>query len=569
MSSQPAADPEPPDLAALSAIVDAACHEGWDHQVVVAIAEADPSAEARAVATAFRFLAPRNQEHPDRFVLYEPQADGDWQPHTVSDIPDTTVETWAAVAVLVEHPRAVARLHDLLFERRHGNVGKHATAAIGGYLQDWRNAAGGRGEVDAIRRALALARMTKKEDLVAQAVDAALEAIRATLTDPEPKAGIALDLLEALIEANVDAPEIDDLLTHARTRYPHAMLQGHTIDLQRRRATDNKTRKRLDRDEVQVWLDEAARSDPLVRLAHLQTAANIAHKRAVPDLEAQAIRELQQIDPADIHLQRFSATITVSRDLVAAEIESLLDTPTWFVAAIRIVFGEGPPSGDIDRNRATAAELAAASPLLHAFPTMHLGQDRLPRYTPPTPEAQADDRLTQHEVVTLNHMTNTLLVGAFIRAGEKFGPPTDDEIVAGITNPLIDEPTKKAIARVIRRFYDDDAEAAVYTGLPLIERLVRNVLLELDEPIYRLQDNNKPGQYPGLGTLLHTLSKRGFDPSWHRYLRALLTGPSGLNLRNKALHGYVEQAGLADAVGVIVSLLYLSGIGVATPPPDD
>ena len=149
---------------------------------------------------------------------------------------------------------------------------------------------------------------------------------------------------------------------------------------------------------------------------------------------------------------------------------------------------------------------------------------------------------------------------AFDKAGERFGSPSVEAIVDAFGH--LGEGTCAAIARVLHRYYDGDPEGATYTALPLIERLCRNLLLELNEPIFRVQQATSMGQYPGLGALLEHL-RNHLDQSWYRYLKALLSSPMGLNLRNNALHGYVMDVSAATTVAVLIALLYLAAGRVA------
>jgi hypothetical protein len=105
---------------------------------------------------------------------------------------------------------------------------------------------------------------------------------------------------------------------------------------------------------------------------------------------------------------------------------------------------------------------------------------------------------------------------------------------------------------------DGDHEAAAYTGIPLVERQCRELLLAIDAPLYRVQRERAPGTYPGLGALLPQLLERGLDESWYRYLRTLLSAPNGWNFRNEALHGFVDDVGSPGSGLVLIAVLYLT-----------
>ncbi|MEU7529280.1 hypothetical protein AB0A74_26380 [Saccharothrix sp. NPDC042600] len=85
-----------------------------------------------------------------------------------------------------------------------------------------------------------------------------------------------------------------------------------------------------------------------------------------------------------------------------------------------------------------------------------------------------------------------------------------------------DRSTPKAhtgIGRAFARFWAGDTEGAAFTITPRIEALARNLLVESDAGIYRVQRNQAPGQYPGLRFLLDKLLAlewipRGTGSSW-------------------------------------------------------
>jgi hypothetical protein len=63
----------------------------------------------------------------------------------------------------------------------------------------------------------------------------------------------------------------------------------------------------------------------------------------------------------------------------------------------------------------------------------------------------------------------------------------------------------------------------------------------LDEGIYRLEVAKDPGQYPDLYVLLQELEKLALDESWAYFLRWLLLGPLGMNIRNEVADGFVAE----------------------------
>ena len=481
--------------------------------------------------------------------------DGGSVPAPLSDVPEETCALWAAVAGEAQHPRVRARLHDLLFERKWGDIGRHATVAIDAYLDDATSISPpSLRAVDGLRRSHHLARLTRNDHARGRVVAALLEAVAASLDDPEPKPGVALRLIDVLVDARCPDPRVDELLTAARARYPDAWNAESVIELQRRRAPDAAARKALDRELVERWLNEADLADPLVAVMHREKAAKLARERGLADLVDRAVLAMQAAGPPE--LARIE--VEVPQSLSPEQIEEYIDSmegDTWWDSVMRVL-AHGPPTGDVDRNRKTAADLAKEHPLPALFPKVRLGGDGLPRYTPRSDEDQLDDQLTDLETMALG-WHGQLLAEGLRRASVKHDPSVDG-VVAVLAAVGCEGPTAAAIGRVVRRYIDGDHEAAAYTGIPLVERQCRELLLAIDAPLYRVQRERAPGTYPGLGALLPQLLERGLDESWYRYLRTLLSAPNGWNFRNEALHGFVDDVGSPGAGLVLIAVLYLT-----------
>ena len=363
-----------------------------------------------------------------------------------------------------------------------------------------------------------------------------------------------LGLIELLVDAGCDDPSADDLLRQARDLFPGAWNTESVIDLQRRRATDDTSRIALDRELIERWLDEADRVDPMVALMHREKAAQLARERGLPDLAERAVRAMQSAEPPQLNRIRVEVPSTVTSEQIEELIESMVGDDWW--DSVGRVLAAGPPTGDVKRNREQAAERAREFPLQALLPKVRLGGDGLPRYSARSEEDQLDDQLTDAETAGMQWMGH-LMAEALRRACERFEPSVDD-VVDALRSVNCTGATATAIGRIVRRFSDGDFEAAAYTAIPLIERQCRDLLLSINAPLYRVQRERAPGTYPGLGALLPELAGRGLDESWYRFLRTLLSAPNGRNLRNEALHGFVEDVNLTTAGLVLIALHYTS-----------
>jgi hypothetical protein len=539
---------------------EAAAGAEYSHRIVgTIIGDNDGDVDRQRLADAFRFHVDK-QDGAGRFGPMATFTDGTSVPALLAEIPDETCEIWDGVVNHATHPRVRARLHDLLFERRWGNVGAHAAGAIHAYLEEVAPIdPPSQRTVDGLARAHELATMTKRRDMAGRAAAELLRASEASLDDFEPKPGVALRLLRVLVDARFSDPAVDQLLQRARETYRDAWNVESTIKLQLRRAPDAEARSALQRARVERWLEEAENVDPLVAVMHREKAARLARDAGLTDLADRAVHAMQAADPPKL------ARLTVPSKITDQQIEDFIESlvaETWWDSAIRVL-SCGPPTGDVDRNRKLAVELAREHPLQSLLPNVRLGGDGLPRYRPTSKEEEADDQLTQVETTALQFQ-GALTAEALRRAGERHAPASD-EVAAALTSAGCEVANAAAISRVLRRFNDRDFEAATYTGLPLVERLARELLLQVDAPIYRIQRERKPGSYPGLGALLPLLLDQGLDESWYRFLRTFLAAPNGWNFRNEALHGFINDVDAVGAGLVLIALLYLAVIR----PQDD
>jgi len=481
--------PDPDRIVRLAEVADVAAANSWSHQVVDSIRKLDNRQDTLDLAGAFLF--PTRDDDPqvrNRFGVRVFGLTEGAPPSALEETPDAVCELWAAVAARASHPRIRARLHDLLFERRWGNVGEHALGGVAAYIEYAQQPGNSHDEVDSMQRAFQLIRFTKNDELLGELVKTAVSLVDRTLVDTEsPKPGISLPLIEVLVDSEAAVEQAAELLRRARVAYSADPWNlERTIGLQRRLSATDEERAQLDSDHIRVWLDAAGRVNPLVSLSHLQRAADLARNHGLSELYEEALNALQAIDPASLPMQSFRTEIQVPRDEIRAWIDGVIEgADSWIAAVMRIVLSR-PPSGNVADNRETVANNAAAFPLQAFFPRSRIGVDGLPRYQPTTDDEIEEDRLVEHECMMMSTIIQMTHIYAFERIGDHFGAPSVEDVSAFLEYAdQIDDETKSAIGRVIDRYYSGDHEAVVYTGLPIIERLVRNLLLSMSEAIFR------------------------------------------------------------------------------------
>lgn len=548
------------NIVTLAQLTDAAAENADDFRDVATALRPDIESaddEVHQIAQAFEYHISR-QDDGDVFAPMLTYEDGSAYPVPLADVPDPTLALWAAVAAEAEEPAVRARLHDLLFQRRHGNGRKNAQQAADAYLQlgrAWRPITA---TMELLPRALDLARRVGLGDIAERVREQALSLIQAGLDSADPKPGVPIRLLRLLVDDSGEDGPVDALLERAREVFPSVWDTASIVELQRKRASTDEQRRVLDTELVIKHLETADEADSgLLRGHHLEAAASLARDRGLTDLHDRAVALLQDMDVDDLELQTFTSVAEIPRETIEKYIDAYLDVDSWDEAFERFAFLQ-PPTGDVDENRATVEEHRREFVLQSLLPPVLLGGDGLPRYRATDDEEIFEIQLAQQEGFRLSFWSN-LAVDVLGQIPERFGRPEPDELEGWLRGR---EHVSAGIARSIRRtleyFWDEQWEASVGIGVPRIEALARGLVLLLDAPVYRLQRAEAPGQYPGLGALVGILADKGIPESWIRYLRTAFSHVAGQNLRNEHAHGFIDDPGPGVAVIVCHALLFLA-----------
>jgi hypothetical protein len=133
------------------------------------------------------------------------------------------------------------------------------------------------------------------------------------------------------------------------------------------------------------------------------------------------------------------------------------------------------------------------------------------------------------------------------------------------------EATRRQDRPGFRRYWSGDFDGSLHTAAVRVEAGARALVMLLDEPAYTVARGNAQGKYVGLDQLLDILAGRGFDPDWDRFIRTLLLGPTGQNLRHDVAHGFIlneptsSTAALAlRAYSLFVDLLWRPSFSLGT-----
>jgi len=535
----------------------------------IGVTDEDRQGPMGALVMAFQYnqsynAKPREPYFTGLFV-YE---NGIQYPPELSAVPDEVAALWDRGSRVACAPLVKARLHDLCFERKWGSVGDHARLAGEAYLELADEVAPGETlrQCVALRRARALARLAGQADLGQRAARAIIHALEDAYAAEPLDVGRAVVLVEAAIEEELDAPEIDELLTRLRGENRDVFTK-RVIRLQLRRAADDAVRKKLQRELVEAWMRAAERSNPAHRTSNLKEAAVLARDFGFNDLVAQLIAKLQQAKLDDQGLKEHKVTISIDAAKAETYVQGFLNQPSWREALLLLI-ANAPPTGELEKNRANAEAMVRNAPFAAKLSTTLLGADGLPRLTAATNEDKAELRLILCELSQLRVQVHDV-TKILNRIGAKWDPiPTDDLAAFFAEADHVSPSVAATLARVFNHYFQGDFEAACYIGAPQIERLIRDIVLAVNGPAYRPQKGRTPGQYDGLGALLPVFERAGGNDDWVRFLQTVFVAAAGMNLRNDLLHGFVDEVQAGHAALVLLAALYLTrGVTLEVVPP--
>ena len=317
-------------------------------------------------------------------------------PTRISDVPDDEVRLWREMAPLVAHPRAQARLYDLLSERGEEARG-HAVAAGEAYLTtddglDPDDGGTTLRTVEYLVRAWELARRYQDWALHARAHTAMVTTAASELALPAHRPGVVLPLLEAVCAPALrkqpasaapqppGMPTLDDLIESAITRYPEDYTLAQTIDLARSRTKDPAGLAALNERHARLLLQQALTVDGFMRQHRLQVAIELAHKRGISDVVEEATRELQRIPREDLKLQTITSSVRMPRDAVQRYLDDFTRSPQW-ADGLTVFLASDCPTGSYQRIVQQERDLARVSVFRRLMRRTQLAREGLPAWS--------------------------------------------------------------------------------------------------------------------------------------------------------------------------------------------
>jgi hypothetical protein len=469
--------------------------------------------------------------------------------------PDNVLATWSEIVEATSHPFWTSRLRHLLScceteARKRVELARRAVPAYVALARLWRGTLDG---CDALGAAMCIVRQFGLNALKNQVLEEAEASCRAIVDSVRPvPLGVVASLLRILAAESSYPKTVADIVLVVVNADRRPQLCDQFFGIWLSVCVDDAERRAVSERRVALWLDAAEAETGVRRAVFLQAAIECAGDAGLKELRDEATRRIQAMCLADFEMMGIRYGMVLRNEEVSEVIAPIINAPD-----LRSALGKlacfGPPSGIAAVNHAGAGEAR----LGNLFPTVRIGGDGLPRWEASSELDRVEYSQTEHVLLAIK-LNVHFVAEALLRIAEKFGLPTVPELAAILEGPTTPPDLALAIAKSFGRFWAGDYEGAEFTVVPRIEAQVRRLLLAADVAIYRLQREQTPGQYPGLGWMLTRLQDHGLDQDWYRYLHTVLTNPVGMNHRNELSHGLVVDTSMLRAAMALQCALHLS-----------
>jgi len=536
------------------------------------------AAELKAVCWAFEYALEFEGNNKARLVpRYEYTDRSD--PPPVNEVGEDIRQVWRALLDRISSPPGRARIAHALFQCGGARGLEYARIAVENYLlaaDHWQRPWDAD---DDLRTAARLARILDDNELAQSALGKLLDAAESALAEENIDApGPIIRPLDYAV-GEPDCPtRVGALLESAAVKLPHPDDRDRALVLIFARCQDDACRKTLWHRRVDNFLTAAEAAEGITQMMLRRDALKIAEASGINELKERAAAALQSTQAGDLELVNIQSSSIMFGELFEQARDSMAAGTTWQHALISFAKC-GPLSGDYERNRAHVEQMRNLAPLTALMPDYLIGPDGLPIYEATSPENRFNGDLTKWEAQVISSKLAPL--SAALRSiPERFSMPATADLAAFLASwPSMNRDVVPIAVSSLQRFWSGDFEGAIYIATPWIEAAIRQLIIDAEHGMYRLQSIHKPGQYPGLGAMLDLLPGRfNIGTSWHRFLLAMLNHARGLNLRNQLSHGIVHYDGPLAAALVIHTLLMVTLITPITPeseeniegtPPDD
>lgn len=512
-------------------------------------------------------LTPRPDLSDPGSRIYAPMielADGRSQPETVGAAAEATLTAWAdAYEIFGDFPLVVARVADLLWLRRHGSSPhQYAQAAQKALRALWHYP--GMPDVsraDCLVRALDVVSEANIKHEAAATINELVAAARASLHGPQRSPGVFMRLIPRLaaLPTRQRPAELNDLIRSAADEYrEETFILDAVLQLRLQLAGSDPAQRRAAATEiVHMWEQAADDTVPLVAFRHIEQALAVARTEGLSgEIERLRVR-LQELSRQDQGFTEFSIGI----DIPAAEVEGFIakflagDRPQ---AWLRRFGSYCPVHQDRELVASQVRELMQQAPFQFLVSKIQFNDQGLPIKLIAGHEEHFRQALIDQDSGSI---TVWSVFAAEILDRMMADPQMTTQLIAEfLAQGVFDAALAEGVARAFEHYAAGRYEEALLCCVHRLEAALRAASMDLGLVVYTepVAATNRLGSFKALGDLLRGLIGR--TPENERsYLHLLLADPLSLNLRNRALHGLMQDISKRDAALVLhaASLLAL------------
>lgn len=507
-------------------------------------------------------------------VFGSAMAGEDWRfPPALADIEDDDVQAWREAFDAIEHHVVRARLGDLLWERKvKPRPDLWAQGAYDGLLKvaadtSWH-------AIDracCLSRALELAREIHDKSRQQIAVDRMVGLVEMDLQTQSGGPGVSLGALQPLVELPPDErpDDLDELLVRVDRRYDQDPFIGDSIAELRSTIAAIEQRKQLRLEQIRRWRETAAQDDTMLRVHRLGHALEIARTHGLRSQAEELRRELGNVRPDDVGLERISAAMEIPADEIDRFRAVFGEAPSW-QDALRILAVQGPPGGAPDELAEQVDKVMGDSAIQYLFTKIIIGPDNAsPIFRAASPTAHRQLAMAEHRAWAAR-VWSVFCVESLDCIALRADRPDHDALTEFFTSAFIEPEIAERVARAVELFWDAQPDESAHVLVPRLERVLREIARQIGMAVVREPSPRREiGGVETLGALLSKLEGAFLHPGWHAYLDNLLVNPLGLNLRNSIAHGPHGTISRLDAALLVQAALLLTGMSlqpVAKPP---
>lgn len=481
-------------------------------------------------------------------------------PRPMDQASEAAKKLWTALDGVVVHPLLKALMGDVLLSSRLDPKPDIARKIVDGHLSASRIA-----HIDSIQitdgllRALTIASgygLLPEEAAIRLRM---FEVCKSGLANAG-YAGATVPLAEALAlvprSGSFSSPtksEIAGLLDSAHALYPGNQFAIDAIgDAARSLSTDEGGRTRASERQVQAYIDLAESSEQgMVRMHHLNSAAQMAKRFGVVAAGKVAVTKMQSIKPEDMNWQVHERSLSLPRFELEKYLRRYRRAKNW-QDYLSIWLLSDSPTGNFTTNMNAAKSASSRSTLASLLPVGMFGAHGLPQKMYATPDENELRLLVQIEE-GMAQFHGMLLAEALTRMPQRWGTPSTEEVAAYlVTTYRCDAQLAFVLATSLSLFWGSHFTAAGHLIYSKVEAAARGLLLLLDEPLYKVEMGKAIGQFPALDFYLTSLISHGLDVDWVRAIKSVLLS-EGSNIRNLTAHGF-KNVFAADEVAVLIRI---------------